>query len=492
MWKRLQLIAAMLVIAAVAGAAEAPEIGHRLPSGEQWLIHVMRDLLPYWSSTEALGEPVGRFPTFRYSDGAAVIANQRLRPDYLEVGDWIALRLDRIYPRMVSRQIYALAVGYHLTGDGRYLAMARAGLDWLLTDMVDESGSFCGWIEDGRCAPAGPQRTAQDLAYALLGPAMMAYLTRDPELIELIVEAQKDLFAGYRDTESGLLRWVLEPIDDPPDRHEPEQLELVAQLDQINAYLLLMAPLIPQPDAARWRDDLAATANVLVERFYDQQHNVFWGRIDAPEFRRLGGHHHTDTGHTAKAFWMLSRVSRLTGDQAMEQLARSGGARLLDEVFFDEYGTWSSGWTDEGLRQEPAIWWAHAELDQLAASLALADPSLARRLPRSYDFWFTYFVDHRHGGTWSFPVEPEKDPPHMKANLWKNGYHAAEHALVAYLTGNTLRGEPVTLFFAPLEGTDPADLRPYLFEGAPEVVRRTPLGQLDGHDRLEVRFTGLK
>jgi len=488
----LHLIGTLLLIPSLAGAGEPPEIGSQLPSGEQWIVHITRDLLPYWSSPEALGEPTGRFPTFRYPDGEPIAAERRLRPEYRELGDWIALRLDRTYTRMVSRQVYALGVGYHMTGDGRYLAMAKAGVDWILSDLTDDRGSFCSWIEDGRCAPAAPQRTSQDLAYALLGPAFYAYLTRDPEVIDALLRAQKRLFAAYRDEHSGLLRWVLEPIDDPPDQHSPEQLELVAQLDQINAYLLLLAPLIPDSDAARWREDLVATAESLLERFFDPEHNVFWGRIDAPDFRRLGGHHHTDSGHTAKAFWMLSRVARLSGDDEMARVAHEGGVRLLSEVFLDESGSWSSGWSAEGVRPDTAIWWAYAELDQLAATLALDDPSVARPLPRTYGFWLTFFVDHRRGGTWAFPVDPAEDPPFMKAHLWKNGYHSAEHALVGYLTGNALRDEPVTLYFAPREGSEPTGLRPYFFAGEPQIIRRLPLEQIDGHERLEVRFTRLR
>ena len=90
--------------AAAAASGEVPEIAHRLPSGEQWLAHFVRDVLPYWSSPEALGEPIGRFPTFRYADGEPIEAGELLRPEYRWVSEhapWIALRLDRRYTRMI-------------------------------------------------------------------------------------------------------------------------------------------------------------------------------------------------------------------------------------------------------------------------------------------------------------------------------------------------------------------------------------------------------
>lgn len=500
------LVAATLLIAATAGAAAQPapavardpSAASVLPGPEQWLAHFVRDLLPYWSSPQALGEPVGRFPTFRYPDGEPIRGEQLLRPGYRGLSEnapWLGLRVGRTYTRMISRQAYALGVAFHLTGDGRYLAAAKAAVDHVLEELADE-GTFCSWVERGECRPAPPRRTAQDLAYALLGPASYAYLTGDPEVLDAVVRAHRRFFDAWRDPETGLVRWVLEASEDPPDSFSPEQVELVAQLDPVNAYLLLLAPVVPEAHREPWLADLASLSELLAERFYSPQHNVFWGRIDAPEYRRFGGHHHTDTGHTAKAFWMLERTARLTGDEELAALARDGARRFLDAVWLpqreDSPNPWAGGWNEEGAPVGGAIWWAFAELDQLTATLALAEPALARRLPRAYEFWLTHFVDHQHGGAWPFPVAPGEQPPIFKAHLWKNGYHEAEHALVGYVAANALRGAPVHLYFARPEGDEAPTSQPYVFDGDAETVRRLPLAQLPGYERVEVRFENVR
>ncbi len=482
----------LLVTPTVAGP---PATAADLPSGEEWLAHFVRDLLPYWSSPDALGDPVGLYPTFRYPDGAVIDADEPLRPELREMHEhaaWIALRLGRTYTRMVSRQAYVLAVAFHLTGDGRYLAQSKAGVDRILGDLRDGSGGFCSWIEHGACRPAPARRTAQDLAYAMLGPAMYAAVTGDPAVVAALVEARRHLFDAYRDPATGLLRWVLEPSDDPPDAHSPEQLELVAQLDQLNAYLLLASPLVTGPEGDRWRADTASLTRTMVEHFHDEEHDLFWGRVDRDEHRRLGGHHHTDTGHTAKAFWMTLLAARHSGDADLARLARDGGLRLLERMWLEEARAWSGGWKGDGSLHGPALWWAFAEANQLAATLALASPQAAAHLPAACRTWFERYVDHRRGGTWPFAVDPADDPPVLKAHLWKNGYHAAEHALVGLIASNALRGEPVTLHFAPAAGAEPPPLRPYLFEGDAEIVRRVPMAAFPDRERLEVRFTSIR
>src|SRR5262249_18794777 len=41
-----------------------------LPDGERWIRHLVEDLLPFWANADALGKPVGNFPTYRCNDGS--------------------------------------------------------------------------------------------------------------------------------------------------------------------------------------------------------------------------------------------------------------------------------------------------------------------------------------------------------------------------------------------------------------------------------------
>ena len=159
--------------------------------------------------------------------------------------------------------------------------------------------------EKGVPKPEVLARTSQDLAYAQLGLAMYYYLTRDEAVLNDIRKLKRHIFTQYMNPEWKSLRWIVK--EGAEDEHKRQ--ELVAQLDQINAYLLLLAPILPEPDRREWTEDLSRLAKVLVRDYLDAKQNLFWGTVHDPAQKKLGSRH-TDFGHTAKAYWMLGRRRR--------------------------------------------------------------------------------------------------------------------------------------------------------------------------------------
>src|SRR5260370_15998 len=85
---------------------------------------------------------------------------------------------------VTGRQPYAYGADFHMTGDEKYLDLARSGTHYLLNSMRDPEGIFYSWMAGGVGQPSNARhRTSQDLSYALLGPAMYYYLTRDPGVL---------------------------------------------------------------------------------------------------------------------------------------------------------------------------------------------------------------------------------------------------------------------------------------------------------------------
>ncbi|HJW43142.1 MAG TPA: hypothetical protein VJ463_01720 [Geothrix sp.] len=484
----------LLVVLSLPGAwlpAQAPsaaavvKASPDLPTGERWLQHFREDLLPYWDLPDAWGNPRGDFPTFRGMDGKAV---DWAKPseEFLKAPGWIKENFGREYVRMKSRQTYFYGVAYHLTGDPRMLELARAGVTFIRTHALDpKTGSAVSYWEKGVAQPEILARTTQDLAYAELGLAMYYYLTRDEAVLRDIQKLRRHIFTQYWNPQWQALRWVAKEA--PGGEHLRQ--ELVAQLDQINAYMLLLTPILPAAERKAWTADLQRLAQALVRDYHDADRHLFWGTIHDPADKKLGSRH-TDFGHTAKAYWMLERIGRLTGDAALVDLATTGGKAVLQQAYLPDSGTWGSRLRPDGTVDAGKEWWIYAELDQLAATLALADPAQAAPLPRTADFWFRVMVDHENHEVWGGASGTEMKPWRgLKIHQWKSGYHSAEHALVGYLTAQALRREPALLYFAP---KDPgARLRPYVFEGTPKILRRQALPGFPGRRKVMVAFTGL-
>jgi mannose/cellobiose epimerase-like protein (N-acyl-D-glucosamine 2-epimerase family) len=115
---------------AAAQAAAAEQALAELPSGERWLEHFRGDLLPFWNTPDAWGEPRGNFPTFRCNDGRRLDPGSPC-PELAGSRPQAKAGAAREFVRMKSRQTYFYGVAYHLTGDPKMLELARDGVQFI-------------------------------------------------------------------------------------------------------------------------------------------------------------------------------------------------------------------------------------------------------------------------------------------------------------------------------------------------------------------------
>nr|VFK21566.1 MAG: hypothetical protein BECKLPF1236A_GA0070988_103085 [Candidatus Kentron sp. LPFa]VFK34755.1 MAG: hypothetical protein BECKLPF1236C_GA0070990_102965 [Candidatus Kentron sp. LPFa] len=115
--------ACVILLYSSLGNAESQENYTHFPNTDLWIKHFQEDILPYWTVKDALGTPVGNFPTFRDMSGKLVdkeieIENRKIRTT------------DR-YVRTIARQVYVYLIGYTLTGEQSLLTYAQNGLEWI-------------------------------------------------------------------------------------------------------------------------------------------------------------------------------------------------------------------------------------------------------------------------------------------------------------------------------------------------------------------------
>jgi len=439
-----------------------------LPDGNRWLSHLKQDLLPFWDQPAALGNPVGKFPSKRCNDGTAYDAKTNPCPEIAGNG-WLALDLDYTVSR--SRQTYAYGVAFHLTGDPRYLAYAKAGVEYLRQNAFDRQNGGTYHYFDAMSQTWQPDyrhRNPQELAYSILGIAFYYYLTRDPEVLPDILAVKEFIFEKHFNPELNALQWMIESTNDV----DALDKRLVAQLDNLNAYMVLMTPLLPEPEQSEWKADMVRLAELMIDEFYSEDENLFFLTVNKPSDKSLTNAG-TDFGHSIKAMWMIYHVGLIANVPDLVSFARTNGPRLLERAYLAESGSWANGYEKGGVLIEDKDWWVYNELNQFAMEFGLQDPTLAGYLPQTADYYFRYFVDAEHGEVWT-TIDARTNLPKEgalpKAWPWKNAYHSFEHALMGYITAQQMNNQPAALYFAFQEMPEPGYIQPYFLRGDLESI----------------------
>lgn len=468
-------------------ASPIPTSSPTLPDGERWLMHLKGDLLPFWDREEALGNPVGNFPSKRCDDGTLFHSISNPCPEIANNG-WLSLDLEYVVSR--SRQTYGYGVAYHLTGDPRYLEYAKAGVEYLRRNAFDRlnGGVFHYWDGHKRAWLPGPQhRNPQELAYALLGLSFYYYLTRDPEVLPDILAVKETIFQNYYNPDLNALQWMMESTDDTNALDK----RLVAQLDNLNAYMVLMTPLLPESEQKAWKADMVRLARIIIDEFYSEDENLFFLTANTPSEKSLA-HAGTDFGHSIKAMWMIYYVGLIADEPHLVAFAEENGPRMLERAYLEESGSWANGVERGGTLIRDKEWWVYDELDQFAMVFALRDPSQARYLPQTTDYYFRYFVDPAYGEVWT-AVDARTNSPKQdalpKAWPWKSAYHSFEHALIGYITAQQLYGQPVTLYYAFKTPPDEPTIQPYFLRG--DLIE-LGITQVDGVNVYRAQFQNIR
>lgn len=448
-----------------------------IPEGDRWLQHLEEDLLPFWDMETAYGDPIGNYPTYRCNDGS--LYDEAAPCEELANPVNGIVKLEREYYRAKSRQIFAYGVAYHLSGNVKYLELAKAGVDYLRANaLAPEGGAYTYYMADGVGQPEEAKRISQDMAYVVAGLGFYYYLTHDSDVLTDLIALKNYIFDTYYDEEWGLLAWAHEDYLDytNPDGTEEwvysNQRELVSQLDQVYGYMLLLAPSLPEPYQSEWKEDLVDLATIMSEQFYSPDKNLFFGAITDPLKQQLETDH-TDFGHSIKTLWLIYEIGKLTGHYELTAFAQEKIPLILEKAYLPD-GTWGRRPNKNGSIDTDKEWWILAELDQTTATLSLRDPSYAKYLPTTYAYWFNTMVDHVNGGIWHW-VNASTNLPDIqfpKQHSWKNAFHSFEHDLVGYITGQAIHNLPVSLHFAFKEIPDETQIHPYFYGAKVESVKQ--------------------
>jgi len=288
-----------------------------------------------------------------------------------------------------------------------------------------------------------------------------------------VVSVKNYIFEKYS-TPEGALQWQ------PTFRAGAirEDKHLVAHLDQMNTYLVLLTPLLQEPARSEWKEALVRLSKVMMDQFYSPTDKLFFLAANKPSDRDLATTP-TDFGHNAKVLWMIRFTGLMTAHTELVDFAQDNAQALLARAYLADCGCWAGGVLPGGVLDLDKLWWVYAELNQLAGTLALSDVKYARYLPRAYDYWFSRFVDTQFGEVWT-GIDGRTHGPLRKMPKqweWKNAYHSLEHALVGYIVAQALNNKAVALYYAFPSDEMAKSAQPYYYSGKAVDVEVETIGE---------------
>ena len=462
-------------------------------SPEVWKNHVVQDLMKFWDKPEITDMKDGLFPTYVTNDGR-VIPEDEKSPEFdeaLKYDDTKGL-VDRgnIYIRAHSRLTYAFGIAFHMTGKKHYLEICRKGAMALMQAFDGNYGMHVTKnIKSGRFDCDYKCRTSQDLAYGLTGLGMYYFLTHDNTVLYRIVQLKDFIFCLYMDDARGYLTWL-------PSKQKDSEVQIVAQLDQLYAYMLMLTPALPEPFKSQWKKDMKKIVDILITQFYSERYKFFWG-IDSDARSMQLGTDHTDFGHSVKTFWVILKVGELLGEPFYIQFARENIDKILEKAYLKETGSWARRFVNDKELDVDKEWWILAELDQAAEILAIHDPTYYEYLNNTHRYWFDHMVDKENGEIWHY-VDGKTNQPllkYPKAHNWKTSLHSFEHALFGYMTASMAKDENFDLYYAlpEWESVSQNSVAPYMFAAnlLGDALVEIPTFMPDGNKIYKVSFNSL-
>lgn len=433
---------------------------------ERWIKHLKDDLMKFWGTDDATQMENGLFKTYRTNEGKPLSPNPaEWPPEFIAAAkDPDAKGLvepEYNFIRAHSRQTYAYGIAFHMTGDAKYLELCRKGALALVDAMDGNDGMYTkNKISNNTWDIDYDKRNSQDLAYGVTGLGMYYFLTHDPGILHKIIQVKDYIFKFYFDEARGYITWY-------PKHKKEYDIQIVAQLDQLYAYMLMLTPTLPEPYKTEWTKDLKCIANVLIELFYSEKYEIFWGLGGSS--RTYLGAPHTDFGHSVKTFWVILKIGEILQEPFYIDFARQRIDKILKNAYIKETGSWAKKFDEEGKLDTDKEWWILAELDQACEILSLNDPAYLTYLNNTQKYWLEYMVDKQYGEIWHLVSSKDNKPliQYPKVHSWKTSLHSFEHVLFSYMVSSKIKNKDFKLYYAlpECEDINNKTVAPYMFRG---------------------------
>ena len=421
-----------VVINAIAGGKN-PAKEKLLMSGSFWRNQVLNDLMPYWYKYA---------PDKKYGAFYTTLSRQ-----WQPMPPW-----DKM-PAMISRQIFSFSTAYLLSGEDKYLEIARKAVDYLLKYGWDKE--YGGWFAllTRTGEPKDTHKGAAAQIYSNVGLTQYYFVTGDKRALAPVLKsveihktyAHDEEFDGYY---MGLNR-DLSVSDSSKAKHSHygqgsllPNLILATRDSEIVNFAEHLADLSIQ----RMIDPVDGWVLGYPTRFdRDWKYNPYI--VEGTESVYLGAN------STAALFFL--RLYHLTGKESYLKYGKAVGDKLCRYGFDAEQGAWYHSVAKappyQPVGRQKIHWWIqiYGAFLQLQLYHLTQEEQYLERFRKSELFYDRYMVDHEYGGVFiGVYLDGSLIGDGRKAAPWQTSYHEIEHGFLNYLYLNLyVNKQPVILHF---------------------------------------------
>ena len=412
--------------------------------GEYWNRQAFEDILPHWTS-HVIDSANGSFYTTLDVDW---------KPDHDTVR----------FPSMIARHLFSYSVGYMLSGDEQYIAMARKLKDYLLQYAWDNENG--GWVDalspDGQVLYTRKSTFVQ--LYVITGLTLYYVVTHDREVRSYIDKSNDLLEEKVWDHENGGYfdnlnqDWTL----------QNDSKTIRAQLAPSSGYLLYLYMATREDKYLKQSERIMDTimekmidpeTGWVLEAF-DKKLNYQAGRADETEI---------NIGHNIEVAWTLLRLYMINQREGYLTQSKTLADRLHQFGFDSTKGAWYAtiGNQQPEKHSDYTYWWiqAYGQMFDLCLARLYLDGGYVSTFSKGAAFWDASFLDKKRGDTYLGVTLNGEVTDDRKANQFKASYHNMEHCLLNSLYLSCwVNKQPVTLHFKITNSTEGEILYPVPIE----------------------------
>jgi cellobiose epimerase len=357
------------------------------------------------------------------------------------------------HPAMISRQVFGFTSAYLLSGNEKFLKIARDGVNYLLKYAWDKQ--YGGWYDflDQYGNPKETTKTVPCQLYTNVGLTLYYFATKDENVLHYVKESVRIQETDAYDKKNGgyfqAFARNLDVSDSSKSKH--------SHYGYTSSLLINLTMITREEEIRSFAEELMRVSFTQMTdsvdgwfygytNHYDNRWNLTRNTVNKKEV--------ISAGAQLTACLAILRLYEITGNENY----RTRGINLGDKLLHSAWDSTQGCWFELIDRKPPytpqdtstVSWWiqSYGLFLQLHLYHITGEKRYLDYYQKMASFWNDYFVDKEFGGVYQNVSRAGVPPNTNKAVVWKSSYHEMENALLNYLYLNLyVNKKPATLYF---------------------------------------------